>query len=199
MPNNVTMQAMYIQSGDPATENINPNPVVGTSAGDPYPGLMGARVTVKEPGPQGVPTTTSPAYQSKTWQRVLTDSTMTAGQAPFAGAVAWWADKTRYMVTTVPTTLGRNNVAGVFGSAVTIGNIGFIQTKGPATVKLVDAPISVPTSTSSNQIIPSATAAKADSETAGTAPIYAVMGTTLGAMNTGDNTVQVALDVPETV
>ena len=194
MPNNVTQQAIYIQSGDPATENINPLPVLGQSVGDPYPGTMGMRVTIKEPGPMGVPGAVN--YRDKTWQRILTDSAMTV--SPFKGAVAWWADKTKYMVTTDPTKLGQGNVARVFQGAITKGYIGFIQCQGPGTVKLVDAPTSTPTATSANIIIPSSTAGKADSLAAGSAGTYPSLGTAAGAMSAGDNTVIVNLDVPHT-
>ena len=186
MSNNIRLQPMYLQSGDPESEN---------SSYLFYPGALGARLTVKEPGVPGSPTTAG-QYRSKTYQLVQTDSSMTTN--PFSGAVAWWSDKTKYLVTTLPTTLGRGRIAGIFRNAITPGNYGCIQTQGPCpNVKFVDAPNTTPTA-AGLFVIPSATAGKADTTAAGTAATYPVLGLTAGAMNLGDNTASVDLDVPET-
>ena len=118
--------------------------------------------------------------------------------APFQGAVAWWADKTQYMVTTTVTTLGRGRIAGVFQNAITPGNFGCVQIKGPATVKFIDAPTAAPT-IAGLFVIPSATNGKADCLAANTAALYPALGVSAGALNLGDNTAVVDLDVPETV
>jgi hypothetical protein len=184
MPNRWDMPPMYIQSGDPETENI-----VGA---DPYPGLLGARVTVVQP------TRTPPGAEdgrSKTYQRIKTDSTMTV--APFRGAVAWWSDKTQYLVTTTVTTLGRGRIAGVFQNAITPGAIGFVQTGGPATVKYTDTTTAVPDGTG-QFVIPSATNAKADCLAAGSAATYPPLGVTAGSFNAAAREGIVDLDVPQT-
>ncbi len=113
MPYNIRNQPMYFQTGDPETDNL---------ATLPYPGALGSRVTIKEPGVPGAPTAAG-QYRSKTYQLVQYDSAMTT--APFLGATAWWSDKTKYLVTTLPTTLGRGRIAGVFRNANPVGNYGF--------------------------------------------------------------------------
>lgn len=160
----------------------------------PYPGQIGKRMMVKQPGPGGTPGAED--YRDKEYQLVNTDSTMSV--APYKGAVAWWADKTNYKVTTTVTTLGRGRVAGVFQNAITPGNVGYIQTKGPAVVKLTDTITSTPLA-SGLFVIPSATAAKADCLAAGSAATYPPLGLSASTLNLGDNTCIVDLDVPETV
>src|SRR4029077_20170860 len=107
MSNNIRNQPMYLQSGDPESENV---------VSLLYPGMLGSRLTIKQPGVPGSPTTAG-QFRSKTYQLVQTDSSMSTN--PFAGAVAWWSDKTKYLVTTNPATLGRGRVAGVFRNAIT--------------------------------------------------------------------------------
>ncbi len=186
MSNNIRLQPMYLQSGDPESENA----VVLA-----YPGALGARFTVKQPGIGGSATTAG-QYRSKTYQLVATDSSMTT--FPFSGAVAWWSDKTKYLVTTNPATLGRGRIAGVFRNSITPGNYGCIQTEGPCpNVKFVDSPNTTPTA-AGLFVIPSATAGKADTTAAGTAATYPTLGVTAGAMSLADNTGSVDLYVPET-
>lgn len=177
------MQPVYLQSGDPETENV---------ASLQYPGQLGMRFTVVQP-PRSAPG--AEAGRSKTYQLVQTDSTMSV--APYAGAVAWWADKTKYLTTTSPTALGRGRIAGVYQYAITPGYFGCVQVGGPATTKFVDAPTAVPTA-AGLIVIPSATAGKADALAAGSAATYPALGVTAGAMNLGDNTAVVDLDVPDT-
>jgi hypothetical protein len=111
--------------------------------------------------------------------------------------VAWWSDKTKYLVTTAPTTLGRGRIAGVFQNAIGLGNFGCIQTQGPAIVKYVDTPTAAP-SAAGLFVIPSATAGKADCIAAGTASTYPVLGLSAQAITGSDSTAIVDLDVPET-
>lgn len=184
MPNNNPLGPAYLQSGDPEAENT---PTLA------YPGLLGSRLTVVQP------TRSAPGAEdgrAKTYQLIKTDSTMTT--TPYKGAVAWWSDKTQYLVTTSPTTLGRGRVAGVFQNAITVGNFGCIQTKGPATVKFVDAPVAAPTA-AGLFVIPSATAAKADCLAAGTAATYPPLGVSAGVYDATNTVGVVDLDVPETV
>lgn len=185
MANNIRNQPMYLVSGDPNSEN-NPSLL--------YPGMLGSRMTVKEPGPPGSPGAVN--FRSKTYQLVQVDSAATT--APYASAVAWWSDKTKYLVTTSPTTLGRGRVAGVFVNAIGLGNFGCIQTQGPCTTKFIDAVVVANVTAAGNFVIPSATAGKADVIAAGTAPTYPPLGLTAGLLSGGDSTAVVDLDVPET-
>ena len=182
MSNNVRNQPMYVQAGNLEAENQ-------PFASDPYPGMLGSRVSVNSATGQ-----TGSGAVGKTYQRVQVDSTVTV--APFPGAVAWWSDKTRSLVTTAATNRGR--VAGVFRNAITPGYIGFIQTQGPSTVKIIDAPTAAPTA-AGLIVIPSATAGKADVVAAGTAAIYPFMGVTTGPLAGGTGIAPVDLDVPETL
>lgn len=183
MANNVRIQPLYLQSGDPESENVSSLL---------YPGMLGGRLTVRQPstGAVGIE-----AGRSKSYQLVQTDSTMAV--APFQGAVAWWANKATYLVTTDPTKLGRGRIAGVFQNAITPGNYGCIQWQGPATVKFVDAPVATP-SAAGLIVIPSATAGKADCLAAGTAATYPSLGMTSDVYNASAATCVVELDVPET-
>ena len=176
-------QAVFLQSGDPENENV---------ATLSYPGQLGMRFTVVQPS------RSAPGAEdgrSKTYQLIQTDSTMTV--APFRGAVAWWSDKTKYLVTTTVTTLGRGRIAGVFQNAITLGNYGCVQRGGPATVKFIDGVTSAPTA-AGLFVIPSATNAKADCLAAGSAATYPVLGLSAGVYNAAAAEAVVDLDVPET-
>jgi hypothetical protein len=181
MSNNVRNQPMYVAAGNLEAENQ-------PYASDPYPGMLGSRVTVNSA--TGV---TGAGAVGKTYQRVQVDSTVTV--APFPGAVAWWSSKASSLVTTAATNRGR--VAGVFRNAITPGNIGFIQTQGPSNVKIVDAPTAAPT-IAGLIVIPSATAGKADVLASGSAATFPAMGVTTGALQGGTAICAVDLDVPET-
>lgn len=183
MPNDFHLQPVYLQSGDPEEENTETLHA---------PGTLGARFTVIQPSrnPPG-----AEDGRSKTYQLIRTDSTMAV--APYKGAVAWWADKTQYMVTTDPTVLGRGRVAGVFQNAITRGNYGCVQTQGPATVKFVDAVNTDPTE-AGLFVVPSGTAGKADTTAAGTAATYPTLGITSGAYVGALAEGVVDLDVPQT-
>jgi hypothetical protein len=183
MPNAFERQPVYLQSGDPEAENV---------AALYAPGTLGARFTVVQP-------TRSPAGaedgRSKRYQLIRTDSTMAV--SPFRGAVAWWSDKTQYLVTTSPTALGRGRIAGVFQNAITPGYYGCIQIGGPATVKFIDAPTAAPT-VAGLFVIPSATAAKADCLAAASAATFPPLGVSAGVYNAPNAEGVVDLAVPET-
>ena len=183
-PSRWEMPPVYLQSGDPENENT---PTLHA------PGLLGARFTMIHPQ-RTIPVAGSDAGFSKRYQLIKTDSTMAV--APFASAVAWWADRTQYLVTTTVTTLGRGRIAGVFRNAISPGNYGCIQIGGPSPVKLTDAsPNPVP---SGEFVIPSATNAKAEVLAAGSAATYPALGRASSVRNFGNSTCQVELDVPET-
>jgi len=184
VPNNNSFELppVYLQSGDPETENVATLHAAGT---------LGARFTVRQPTRGAVG---AEAGRSKRYQLIRTDSTMSV--APFAGATAWWSDKTQYLVTTSPTATSRNSVAGVFQNAITPGYYGCVQIGGPATVKVIDA--SAAALAAGDSIIPSATAGKAERIAAGTAPTYTRMGIVAGGVNAAAATGIVDLDIPET-
>jgi hypothetical protein len=177
------MPPMFLRSGDPEQEN---EPTLQ------YKGQLGMRFTVIQPS-RSAPG--AEAGRSKRYQLIQTDSTMSV--APFLGAVAWWSDKTKYMVTTTVTTLGRGRIAGVFQNAITPGNYGCIQIEGPATVKFIDAVTAAPT-VAGLFVIPSATNAKADCLAAASAATYPALGVSAGVYDAANTVGVVDLNVPET-
>ena len=186
MPINIRNQPMYFITGDPETEN---NAILE------YPGQLGARCTIVEPT-RGSPTTAG-QFRPKTYQLVQSDSSMTTN--PYSGAAAWWSDKTKYLVTTLPTKLGQGRIAGIFRTAVTPGNYCFIQTQGPCpNVKFIDAVNQANATGVGQWVIPSSTAGKSDVIAAGNAATYPPFGVSAAAINPVDLTMSVDLDVPET-
>lgn len=183
MPNNGQMGPVYLQSGLPETED---------TATLQYKGQLGMRFTDINP-PRSAPGAV--AGRSKTYQLIRSDSTMSV--SPFPGAVAWWSDKTQYLVTTSPTALGRGRIAGVFLNNLTKGNYGCVQTGGPVAVKFVDAVTAAPT-VAGLFVIPSATAGKADTLAAGNAATYPALGVTAGVYDAANALGVVDLDVPIT-
>lgn len=183
MPNNFVQQGVYLTPGDP--NSMDDTKLYA-------PGTLGARFIVKQPT-SGAPGAVASRF--KGYQIVQTDSTM--GTGPFPGAVAWWSDKTKYLVTTDLTKLGRGRVAGIFNNSPVKGNFTCIQWLGPATVKFIDAPTSAPDA-SGKIVIPSSTTAKADCLAAGSSATFPQLGYSAGAINAGDQTGPVDLDVPET-
>lgn len=186
MPNNVRNQPIYLgHSGDPER--------VAFDLPHPYPGQIGARVTIAQPypNPSGAG---AEEGRSKTYQLVKGDSSMTT--APFPGAVMWWKDKAQYQVSTSPTATARGNVAGICQGSPGAGQAFFVQTQGPATVKHVDAPGGGAFAVG-DTAIPSATAGKADRVAAGTAPTYPALGL-VSRITNGNAEIIVDLDVPET-
>jgi hypothetical protein len=170
---NLTQQPMFVPDGNP--ENTSEPEATWRS-----PGQIGAFHTVQNV-PGGGEASGVQTRHDKTYRLVRTDSSMTVG--PYPGAVAWWADRARYQVTTDPTALGRGNVAGRFCRAWNaLGDLMFIQTDGPGTVKFVDAPTAAPTA-AGLFVIPSATAAKADCLAAGTAATYPILGKSTEAVD----------------
>ena len=118
--------------------------------------------------------------------------------APYKGAVALRASAVNpYLATTNVT--NRNGIMGVFQNAITPGNFGFVQTQGPASVKIVDA--SMGAVAAGDSIIASATNAKADRVAAGTASTYVPLGR-IGptvVSSPAEALVVVDLDVPDVV
>ena len=183
-------QPMFVSTGNPETVSDSPSRVE-SSAG--WRGQLGKFLTVKQPGPAGTPGVEE--YRDKTYRYVRTDSSMTV--APFLGAVAWWRSRQTYLVTTdVSAAESQNAVAGVFQYPVTPGDYCFVQTRGPASVKFNDAE-ALAAQTAGNQAIPSSTDGKADTETAGTAPTYALIGYCTGNGDAAAALAVVELELPE--
>jgi hypothetical protein len=189
-PSRYEQPAFYLQSGDPENENV---PALA------YPGQLGIRFTIVSPQRGAPGTSTSAAGRSKRYQIVKTDSTMTV--APFPGAVAFWGDKSQYVVTTTSPAVaaGRNRIAGKFSNAVTPGNVTCVQFEGPGTVKLIDG-VTQGNVVAGAYVVPSATNAKADVVATATAPPQTPLGVVSSplAFNVADLTVLVDLNVPET-
>lgn len=186
MPNNIRQQGTWTGTGDPETYS---SPALYA------PGLLGSRVTVVQPT-AGVPA--AEAGRAKTYQLVQSDSSMTT--APFKGAVAWWATRSTYLVTTDAT--NRNSVAGVFQNdeavnPITVGHFCFVQVEGPGSTKILDANAAAAASTDGLEVIPSATAGKADTMAAGTAATHTVLGLTTGSGDAPNATAVVELNVPQ--
>lgn len=186
-PSKYEQPAFYLQSGDPEGENV------ATLA---YPGQLGIRFTIVSPQ-RSTPGVT--AGRSKRYQIVKTDSSMTV--APFPGAVAYWGDKTQYMVTTTSPSVagGRNRIAGRFSNAVTPGNYTCVQFEGPGIVKLIDAVTQADVVVGA-YVIPSSTNAKATVVATATAPPQTPLGLVASPLtfNTSALEVVVDLNVPET-
>lgn len=182
MPNNITNQPMYVRGGNIATE---------FDSVDRYPGMLGSEVTLEVVSP--VPGETR--KRTQTWKRVRLDST--AAVAPTQGSVAWWGDKTQYLVTTTVTALGRGRRAGVFGGTIPLdGGYCFVQTKGVALVRFIDGATSAPDATG-KFVVPSATNARADCLAAGTAATYPALGRSAGAFISGQTLAAVELDIED--
>ncbi len=126
MSNELRKKSLYFDNGDPATYHV---------ATEYKPGELGEIVTVAE----------------KSFQKVVLDSGATASTAVgivAAGQVAYWKDKSTYIVTNDSAqALGansvlnggnssfRNEVAGVFGVAVAAAEYCAVQFKGRCNVK----------------------------------------------------------------
>jgi hypothetical protein len=183
-PNSWFSQPVFIPGGDP--EQMN-EPTLA------YPGQLGIRFNYVNPM-RTPPTEASEDGSPKAFQLVQSDSSMSV--APYDTAVAWWASRYNYLVTTNAGTPGRSRVAGIFKTAVTPGNFCCVQQKGRSAVKIIDAPTAAPT-IAGLLVVPSATNAKADVLAAASAYSYGRIGMTTSVMNLGDNTCLVELDIPE--
>lgn len=86
------------------------------------PGQLGARVTIGLNAPVNISLAVN-RYEG-TFQYVRTLSTDTV--LPALGLLAFWSDRTNYIVTTLDTY--SDQVAGVFLNSITKGNYGFIKT-----------------------------------------------------------------------
>jgi hypothetical protein len=193
MPNRWDQSAVYLQSGDPEKENV---------VSLLYPGQLGTRFTIVEKGPAATiySAGTFPPSRTKTYQLVGTDSGMAT--APFPNAVAWWADKTQYQVTTSASKLGRGRIAGRFGDngtggSITKGNFGCVQVYGVGILRFIAGPTATPDATG-KIVIPSATDGQADCLAAGSASTYPTIGYTAGTFDAANLQCPVDLSIPDT-
>lgn len=169
MPINTITQHVYIDDPD------------NTDLRSLYaPGELGARFTTQ------VPLRTSPtgpvavAGASRSFQIVQLDSGVAV--ATTRGALAWWKDKAKYLVTTSQTSaVNRNEIAGIVPGSVTAGNFTCIQYRGPQYVQVTLA--NVGAVVSGDTLIPSAADnGRADRVAAGTAPTHSVVGVATGTV-----------------
>lgn len=185
MPNNLNDQTVFIPGGDPETMN---EPTLYA------PGNLGARITYQNPY---FATASGPFPErgaSKSYQVVRSDSS--DGIAPTRGAVMYWKDKARYIVTTDPTKSHRNHVAGVAKSTITAGNFMCVQFKGDSYVQVTAADTAA-TVMGDKLIGSAADAGRASRVAAGTAPTHTVVGTAAGPV-VGGNLILTNLEIPET-
>jgi hypothetical protein len=124
MPSVYEQNAVFLQSGNPLTEDVAVNN---------YPGQLGARFTMQYPTSRATPATPP---RTRRFQFVQVDAA--AAAAPKAGQPVYWSDRANYKVTTAGgTTL--NQLAGVVNNAPTRGNFTCIQVGGPCYVRASDA------------------------------------------------------------
>lgn len=184
MPNDIRKQPIYVGYGDPEEYAADSHP---------YPGQVGASVTIINPVRSAPGSASADEGRAKTYQLVQGDSSMSV--APFPGATMWWKDRSKYQVSTSPTATSRNNVAGVCKGSPGKGQYFFIQTEGPCRpVKVVDG--SAAAVAVGDVCIPSATAGKADRVAAGTAPTHRALGV-FASVADGNAEALVDLNIPE--
>lgn len=185
MPSVYEQNAVYIQSGDPLTENA------ATLA---QPGTLGARFTMQYPTSRATPATPP---RTRRFQLVQVDSA--AATAPKAGQPVYWVDRSTYKVTTAGGTL-LNQLAGVINNAATRGNYTCIQLGGPCYVRASDA--NVAAAVAGADVIVGGATDLGVLVAAGTAPGTVTLGvvatpkTTDTTGGTGNHKILVDLDVP---
>ncbi len=135
-------------------------------------------------------------FSGNQFQLVKMDSGATSATAtgiPAAGQLAFWKDRTNYLVTndvlqadaaSIPPGQyprdGRDSVAGVVEMAVKAGEFFFVHQKGPSNVKTTSSP-----APGDVFVANSGTAADATTTAAGTAPAGVPLGTVTSATKTG--------------
>jgi hypothetical protein len=127
MPSVYENNAVYLQSGDPLTED---------AATLMAPGTLGARFTMQYPQSRQSPQTAANKPRTRRFQYVRVDPA--AAVAPKAGQPVYWSDRSNYLVTTAGGTL-LNQLAGVINNVATRGNYTCIQLGGPCMVRASDA------------------------------------------------------------
>jgi hypothetical protein len=188
MPSVYEQNAVFIQSGDPLTENA---PTLA------QPGTLGARFTMQYPTSRVSPQTAANMPRTRRFQIVQVDSA--AAAAVKAGQPVYWSDRANYKVTTAGGTL-LNQIAGVLNSVVTRGNYGCIQIGGPCLVRASDA--NVTAAVAGADVFVGGATDLAVLVASGTAPGTVALGTTANPKvtdvtgGTGNQKILVDLDVP---
>jgi hypothetical protein len=185
MPSVYEQNAIYLQSGDPNTED---------AATLMQPGTLGARFTVQYPQSRATPATPP---RTRRYQLVRVDPA--AAAAPKAGQPVYWSNRSQYLVTTAGgTTL--NQIAGVINNAATRGNYTCIQLGGPCMVRASDA--NVAAAVAGADILVGGATDLGVLVAAGTAPGTVALGTiatpkvTDTTGGTGNHKILLDLDVP---
>jgi hypothetical protein len=160
MPSVYEQNAVYLQSGDPLTED---------AATLMEPGTLGARFTLQYPTSRATPATPP---RTRRFQLVRVDPA--AAAAPKSGQPVYWSDRSKYLVTTAGGTL-LNQLAGVINNAATRGNYTCIQLGGPCLVRASDANVTAAVA-GADMLVGGATDL-AVLVAAGTAPSTAALGT----------------------
>jgi len=126
MPSVFETNAVYLQSGDPTTEN-------NTKLMEP--GQLGVRFSMQYPTGRGAP----PLGTPRTLRLQVVQVDPAAPAATKAGQPVYWTDKSTYKVTTAGGT-NLNALAGVcLAVGVLAGNYTVIVIGGPASVRASDA------------------------------------------------------------
>lgn len=167
MPINIGSQHVYIDDPD------------NTDLSKLYaPGELGMKFITNNPlrtSPTG-PVAVSGA--SRSFQIVQLDSGVTVPAT--RGAVAWWKDKAKYLVTNAQlSAVNLNEVAGIIPGSVTAGNFTCIQIQGPQFIQITG--VQQAAVASGDSLIPSTNDnGRASRIAAGTAPTYTVIATATG-------------------
>jgi hypothetical protein len=180
MPPVLEQNCVYLQSGDPETENTSRLYA---------PGLLGAKFTTQNP------LRSSPATPARIKRYQLVRLTTPVTLAAAQGLICYWVSQAAYTVTTDVTAANRSQVAGVLRTAVTAGNYCCVQIGGYCpNVKLKAA--SAVTTNSGQSVTASDVSGQALTEAVGVQATYPRIGGVAGALNATPNEVPVELDLP---
>lgn len=189
MPNTNRDQTPYLPTGNPDTTNISALPSATNPANNWRPGELGKAFDVND----------------KAYQRVKLDSGVSASNTVgvvAANQLAFWKDRANYIVTNdkrqavfggVANSFA-NNVAGVFRTAVTAGNVCDILQRGRAINVLATAQLAA-----GRQVMADTTdnTAYADGPDAvGTAAAYQVLGVCVTTSTGAGGIAVVDFDIP---
>ena len=175
MPNREFQNALYLPDGFATHQDF-----------DSYsPGQVGSVFTIKDT--DGL---------AKRGQVVKMDSIATV--APADGTLAYWVNRTSYLVSADLTASGRGNRAGVFRAAALVNELCVVQQGGKCSVWGIDSPTAA-FSAAGLIVVPSATAGRADCLAAGTAATYPAIGTSAGTQDATTKKADVSLDIEPNV
>lgn len=168
---------VVVYTGNPDPEQMNTPTLYA-------PGDLGREFEVDTPIAQAPGVGPVPeAGAAKKYRVVRSDSGMLI--PPTRGAVAWWKNQAKQVVTTDPNAIGRNYVAGIFKASITPGNYCVVQRGGPSYVQVTAADAAAVVVNDS--LIPSAADhGRASRVAAGTAPTYTLIGTAAGPVVGGN-------------